>query len=119
MADGRLTVVTEVLGLRTGRGDTGSFHDFAHAPLVLAGDAQGSFPLVLKILDQGGLVSGRTVSIDATPLEANAARKRIVRRDNGKSYDDYLKELARAAGMENPTREQLARLGSEAEEERI
>ena len=74
---------------------------------------------MLKILDQGGLVSGRTVSIDATPLEANAARKRIVRRDNGKSYDDYLKELARAAGMENPTREQLARLGSEAEEERI
>ena len=77
------------------------------------------FRWVLKILDQGGLVSGRTVSIDATPLEANAARKRIVRRDNGKSYDDYLKELARAAGMENPTREQLARLGSEAEEERI
>jgi transposase len=68
------------------------------------------FRWVLKILDQEGLVSGRTVSIDATTLEANAALKSIVRRDNGQSYHDYLKELAKAEGMENPTREQLARL---------
>ena len=68
------------------------------------------FRWVLKILDDEGLVSGRTVSIDATTLEANAALKSIVQRDNGQSYNDYLKELAKAAGMENPTREQLARL---------
>jgi transposase len=68
------------------------------------------FRWVLKILDQEGLVSGRTVAIDATTLEANAALKNIVRRDNGQSYNDYLKELAEAAGIENPTREQLARL---------
>jgi transposase len=68
------------------------------------------FRWVLRILDEAGLVSGRTVSIDATTLEANAALKSIVRRDNGQSYNDYLKELAKAAGMENPTREQLARL---------
>jgi len=68
------------------------------------------FRWVLKILDEEGLVSGRTVSIDATTLEANAAMKSIVRRDNGQSYNDYLKELARAAGIDNPTREQLARL---------
>jgi transposase len=68
------------------------------------------FRWVLKILDQEGLVSGRTVSIDATTLEANAALKSIVRRDNGQSYNDYLKELAKAEGIENPTREQLARL---------
>ena len=36
--------------------------------------------------------------------------KSIVRRDNGQSYNDYLKELAKAAGIENPTKEQLARL---------
>jgi len=36
--------------------------------------------------------------------------KNIVRRDNGQSYNDYLKDLAKAAGIENPTREQLARL---------
>ena len=68
------------------------------------------FGWVLKILDEEGLVSGRTISIDATTLEANAALKSIVRRDNGQSYNDYLKELAKAAGIENPTREQLARL---------
>jgi transposase len=68
------------------------------------------FRWVLKILDEEGLVSGRTVSIDATTLEANAAMKSIVRRDNGQSYNDYLKELAHAAGIENPTKEQLARL---------
>ena len=68
------------------------------------------FGWVLKILDKEGLISGRTISIDATTLEANAALKSIVRRDNGQSYNEYLKELARAAGIENATREQLARL---------
>jgi len=68
------------------------------------------FRWVIKILTGEGLISGRTISIDATSLEANAAMKSIVRRDNGQSYNDYLKGLAHAAGIENPTREQLARL---------
>ena len=68
------------------------------------------FRWVLKILAEEELISGRTVSIDATTLEANAAMKSIVRQDNGQSYNEYLKELAQAAGIENPTREQLARL---------
>jgi transposase len=68
------------------------------------------FRWVVKILVDEGLISGQTISIDATTLEANAALKSIVRRDNGQSYEEYLKELAKAAGIENPTREQLARL---------
>jgi transposase len=68
------------------------------------------FSWVLKILSKEGLVSGRTISVDATTLEANAAMRNILRQDNGQSYDDYLKELAQAQGIENPTREQLARL---------
>jgi len=68
------------------------------------------FGWVLKILAGEGLVEGKTVSIDATTLEANAALRSLVRRDNGQKYDDYLKDLAQAAGIENPTREQLARL---------
>jgi transposase len=67
------------------------------------------FRWVLKILIEEGLVQGQTVSIDATTLEANAALKSIVRRDNGQKYDEYLKQLARAAGIDDPTREQLAR----------
>jgi len=52
------------------------------------------FRWVLKILGEEG---GRTVSIDATTLEANAALKSIVRRDNGQGYNDYLKELAQSS----------------------
>jgi transposase len=66
--------------------------------------------VVVKILTEEGLIQGRTIAIDATTLEANAAMKNIVRRDNGQSYDDHLKGLAKAAGIENPTREELARM---------
>src|SRR6195256_3927669 len=68
------------------------------------------FRWVLKILGEEGLVEGKTVSIDATLLEANAALRSLVRRDNGQKYDEYLKDLAQAAGIDNPTRAQLARL---------
>ena len=68
------------------------------------------FRWVLKILSEEGLVEGTTVAVDATMLEANAALRSLVRRDNGQKYEDYLKDLAKAAGMEKPTREQLARL---------
>jgi transposase len=71
---------------------------------------QAVFRWVIRILAEEGLLQGQTISIDATTLEANAALKSIVRRDNGQSYHDYLKRLAKAAGIENPTREQLARL---------
>jgi transposase len=68
------------------------------------------FRWVLKILAEEGLVEGKTASMDATMLEANAALRSLVRRDNGQKYDEFLKDLAKAAGIENPTREQLARL---------
>ena len=67
------------------------------------------FRWVLKRLVEAGLVEGKTVAVDATTLEANAAMRSLVRRENGQSYEDYLKGLARAAGMVNPTKEQLAR----------
>lgn len=68
------------------------------------------FRWVLQILAEEGLVEGKTVAIDATTLEANAALRSLVRREDGQKYEDYLKELAKAAGIEKPTREQLARL---------
>jgi len=71
---------------------------------------QAVFRWVVRLLVKEGLLSGQTVSIDATTLEANAALKSIVRRDNGQSYEEYLKGMAQAAGIENPTREQMARL---------
>ncbi len=68
------------------------------------------FKWVIGILTVEGLIQGQTISIDATTLEANAAMKSIVRRDNEQTYNDYLNGLAQAAGIENPTREELARM---------
>jgi transposase len=44
------------------------------------------FTWVLQRLADAKLVKGRTVGIDATTLEANAALRSIVRRDTGESY---------------------------------
>ena len=68
------------------------------------------FIWVLKVLAEKGLLKGQTVGIDATPLEANAALRTIVRRDTGEGYQDFLKRLAQESGIETPRREQLARL---------
>src|ERR1039458_4004258 len=68
------------------------------------------FRWVLKILEKEGLLVGKSVGVDATTLEANAAMRTIVRRDSGQKYEDFLKDVATNAGIENPTREQLARL---------
>jgi transposase len=57
-----------------------------------------------------GLLKGKTVAIDATTLEANAAMRSIVRRDTGDSYQAFLTALARSLGIDTPTREDLARL---------
>jgi transposase len=65
---------------------------------------------ILEVLRDQGLVKGKTVGIDATTLEANAAMRSIVRRDTGESYEDFLKGLAKESGIETPTREDLARL---------
>ena len=68
------------------------------------------FGWVLGLLADGGLVKGKRIGIDATTLEANAALRSIVRRDNGQSYEDFLKGLAQQSGIATPTREDLARV---------
>ncbi len=71
---------------------------------------QKVFFWVLGLLADRDLVKGKTVGIDGTTLEANAAMRSIVRRDNGASYDEFLKGLAQESGIATPTREDLARL---------
>src|SRR6266700_2170688 len=68
------------------------------------------FGWVLGVLADRGLLQGKRVAIDATTLEANAAMRSIVRRNTGESYEEFLCGLAKASGIETPTREQLARL---------
>ncbi|PCC69329.1 transposase [Nannocystis exedens] len=68
------------------------------------------FTRVLELVAEHGLLRGKTLGIDATTLEANAALRSIVRRDDGRAYKEYLTDLAKAEGIEEPTREDLARL---------
>lgn len=71
---------------------------------------QQVFGWVLGVLAEAGLVKGKRIGIDATTLEANAAMRSIVRRDNGDSYEEFLKGLAQESGIATPTREDLARV---------
>src|SRR5438445_921398 len=68
------------------------------------------FTWVQERLACEGLLKGRTVAVDATTLEANAAMKSIVRRDTGESYDEFLRGLAEASGIKTPSRDALLRL---------
>ena len=67
------------------------------------------FTWVLERLSAAGLVRGKTVGIDATTLEANAAMRSTERRDTGESYEAFIRRLVEASGVETPTRAALAR----------
>jgi transposase len=71
---------------------------------------QEVFTWVLARVAEEGLVRGKTLGVDATTLEANAAMRSIVRRADNQTYQEFLTELAKADGIETPTREQLARM---------
>jgi transposase len=71
---------------------------------------QQVFQWVLKVLADYDLISGKTVGIDATTLEANAAMRSIVRKDTKQNYQEFLTDLARASGIETPTRKDLAKI---------
>ena len=68
------------------------------------------FGWVLDLLAGQNLLKGKTVGVDGSTLEANAAMRSIVRRDTGASYNEFLTDLAKESGIETPTREDLARL---------
>ncbi len=68
--------------------------------LIDSGTHQRVFAWVPAQLARAGLIQGKTIRVDATTLEANAAMRSIVRRDAGESYREYLERLAAGAGLE-------------------
>ena len=68
------------------------------------------FTLMLGLVDKHGLLSGKTVGVDSTVLRADASMKAIVRKDTGEGYQDYLRRLAQADGIEEPSAEDLRRM---------
>ena len=71
---------------------------------------QQVFGWVLQRLARGGRIKGKTIGIDSTTLEANAAMKLIVRRDTQESYTGYLHRLAEAEGVDSEDAAALRRM---------
>src|SRR6266404_8963041 len=71
---------------------------------------QAVFTWVLTEVARRGLLKGKTIGIDATTLEANAAMKSIVRRDTGESYMEYLRRLAAEAGLDSQDDDAVRRM---------
>src|SRR4051812_44437423 len=67
------------------------------------------FTFVLGIAHRKKLLRGKTVAVDSTTLEANAAMKSIVRKDTGEEYKAYLKRLLAEQGVQDPTDEEVRR----------
>ena len=66
------------------------------------------FTWILTVLAKADLLKGKTVAVDATTLEANAALRSLQRRNTGEAYQEYLTTLAKASGLETPSRADLA-----------
>src|SRR5262249_50825371 len=69
------------------------------------------FAFVLRLADAHDLLDGKTVGVDATTLEANAAMKSLRRKDTGDDYKAYLRKLAAEAGLHDPSDDELRRFG--------
>jgi transposase len=71
---------------------------------------QAVFGWVLRELARHRLLKGKTIGIDATTLEANAAMKSIERRDTAESYTEYLRRLAKTEGIDESDEAALRRM---------
>lgn len=71
---------------------------------------RAAFNLVLAIVAEKGLLDGKALGVDSTTMEANAALRSIVRRDDGRGYEQFLQDMAKEEGVEEPTRQDLARM---------
>ena len=71
---------------------------------------QEVFTWMLQVLAKHKLLDGKTIGVDGSTLEANAALRSIIRRDTGESYQEFLTRLAKESGIETPTRQDLAKI---------
>ena len=77
------------------------------------------FQFVLKIAAAQKLIDGKSVGVDSTTLEANAAMKSILLKDTGEDYQEYLKRLAKDAGIADPTNEDLRKFDKKREDKKV
>jgi hypothetical protein len=77
------------------------------------------FNWALKLLAERGLVKGERIGVDGSTMEANAALRTIVRRDDGKTYRETLVAMARESGVETPTADDLVRMDRQRKGKRL
>lgn len=80
---------------------------------------EAMFNFVLALAAEKKLLDGRSVAVDSTVLEANAAMKSIERKDTGEDWKEYLRRLAEEAGIENPTEEDLRRFDKKRTDKKV
>jgi transposase len=68
------------------------------------------FGWVLKLVAEQGLVKGKRIGVDASTMEANAALRTIVRREDGRTYREMLTRMAKESGIDTPTADDLVRI---------
>ena len=56
------------------------------------------------------MVRGKRIGVDASTMEANAALRTIVRREDGRTYREMLTQMAKESGITTPTASDLVRL---------
>ena len=81
------------------------------------------FQFVLGIAAEKKLLSGQTVGVDSTLLEANAAMKSIVRRDTGEDWKQFVTRLMREEGAiaadHEPTDEEVRRFDKKRQNKKV
>jgi transposase len=81
------------------------------------------FQFVLQMAEEKGLLKAKTIAVDATTLEANAAMKSIVRRDTGEDWNEYIKRLMQESGEieegDEPTVEEIVRFDRKRKDKKV
>jgi len=81
------------------------------------------FQFVLGVAQRKRLLAGKTVGVDSTLLEANAAMKSIVRRDTGEDWKAYVTRLMKEEGVveqdAKPSDEEIRRFDKRRKNKRV
>ena len=81
------------------------------------------FLWVLKLAEEKKLLKGKSVGVDSTTLEADAAMKSIVRRESGEDWREYVTRLMREEGVigpdEQPTLDEVRRFDKAREDKKV
>ncbi len=81
------------------------------------------FQWILGLASTKKLLKGKSVGVDATTLEADAAMKSIVRKDTGEDWKEYLTRLMKEEGLieadDTPSDDELRRFDKQRKDKKV